>query len=139
MTEKNFSLDDADKLLQEGFAPWVQALGIKFESIAEGRALARIPVSRSLSRSGGIICGQAMMSAADTVIVFAISSALGEFKPMTTVSQSSSFLRPAAEKDLMVDARVIKLGRSIVYGEINLYTDSPEKPVAHMTSTYMLV
>lgn len=79
------------------------------------------------------------MSVADTAMVFAISSALDRFAPMTTVSQSSSFLRPAADKDLIAHASIKKLGRTIVYGEINVYTDSPDKSVAHITSTYMLL
>lgn len=139
MSEKTFSVADAETLLKEQFAPWVQQLDMKIEEVADGQVLVRVPMSETLSRSGGIICGQAMMAVADTAIVFAISSALGGFKPMTTVSQSSSFLRPAAEKDLMVRATVIKLGRTVVYGEINLYSDSPDKPVSHITSTYMLL
>ena len=139
MNEKVFSIEDAETLLREQFAPWVQELNMKFEELADGVVVVRIPMSDRLSRSGNIICGQAMMAVADTAMVFAISSALGEFKPMTTVSQSTSFLRPAAEKDLMARASLIKLGRSLVYGEVNLYSDSPEKPVAHVTITCMLL
>ena len=107
--------------------------------LADGQAILRVPVSTKLNREGGTICGQAIMSVADTAMVFAISSALDSFAPMTTVSQSSSFLRPAADKDLIAHASVKKLGRTIVYGEINVYTDSPDKSVAHITSTYMLL
>ena len=139
MTEKTFGIEEAETLLREQFAPWVQDLNMTFEEVADGAVLVRVPMSENLSRSGNIICGQAMMAVADTAMVFAISSALGEFKPMTTVSQSTSFLRPAAEKDLMARASLIKLGRSLVYGEVNLYSDKPEKSVAHVTSTYMLL
>ncbi len=139
MTEKVFGIEEAETLLREQFAPWVQDLHMKFEEVTDGGVLVRVPMSEKLSRSGNIICGQAMMAVADTAMVFAISSALGEFKPMTTVSQSTSFLRPAAEKDLVARASLIKLGRSLVYGEVNLYSDKPEKSVAHITSTYMLL
>lgn len=139
MTAKNFTVEVAESLLREKFAPWIQDLNIEFDMLADGQAILRVPVSMKLNREGGTICGQAIMSVADTAMVFAISSALDSFAPMTTVSQSSSFLRPAADKDLIAHASIIKLGRTIVYGEINVYADSPDKSVAHITSTYMLL
>ena len=139
MTAKKFTVEVAESLLREKFAPWIQDLNIEFDMLADGQAILRVPVSMKLNREGGTICGQAIMSVADTAMVFAISSALDSFAPMTTVSQSSSFLRPAADKDLIAHASIIKLGRTIVYGEINVYTDSPDKSVAHITSTYMLL
>jgi len=139
VTEKKFTVEVAESLLREKFAPWIQDLNIDFDMLADGQAILRVPVSMKLNREGGTICGQAIMSLADTAMVFAISSALDSFAPMTTVSQSSSFLRPAADKDLIAHASIIKLGRTIVYGEINVYTDSPDKSVAHITSTYMLL
>ena len=139
MTVKNFTVEVAKSLLRENFAPWIQDLNIGFDMLADGQAILRVPVSTKLNREGGTICGQAIMSVADTAMVFAISSALDRFAPMTTVSQSSSFLRPAADKDLIAHASIKKLGRTIVYGEINVYTDSPDKSVAHITSTYMLL
>lgn len=139
MTEQKFNVEAAEKLLGEMFAPWLHDLGINIDKVADGQAFLRVPVSARLNRGGGTICGQAIMAVADTAMVFAISSALDGFVPMTTVSQSSSFLRAAADKDLIAHASIIKLGRTIVYGEINIYTDSPDKPVAHITSTYMLL
>jgi uncharacterized protein (TIGR00369 family) len=139
MTEHKFTIEAAESLLKEMFAPWIQDLAISFDKLTEGQAILRVPVSSKLNRGGGTICGQAIMAVADTAMVFAISSARDGFVPMTTVSQSSSFLRPAADKDLIAHASIIKLGRTVVYGEINIYTDSPDKPVAHITSTYMLL
>lgn len=139
MTEQKFNIETAKQILKEMFAPWIHDLAISFDKVADGQAILRVPVSTSLNRQGGTICGQAIMAVADTAMVFAIASALDGFVPMTTVSQSSSFLRATADKDLIAHASIIKLGRTIVYGEINIYTDAPDKPVAHITSTYMLL
>ncbi len=135
----NFTLADARSLLEEGFAPWVQDLNITFDDIDDGVATLRVPPSPRLNRLGGMVCGQAIMSLADTAMVFAIASSLGKLVPMTTVSQTTAFLRAATDNDLVAVARVIKLGKQIVYGEVNLYTDDPDKPVAHVTSTNMLL
>ena len=134
-----FSLADARSLLKEGFAPWIQDLDISFDSINDGIATLRVPPSPKLNRLGGMVCGQVIMSLADTTMVFAIASSVGKLVPMTTVSQTSAFLRPATDDDLVAVARVIKRGRQIVYGEINLYTGDPDKPVAHVTNTNMLL
>ena len=79
------------------------------------------------------------MAAADTAMVFAVASLMDGFVPMTTVSQSSSFLRAATEADMMAHASIIKPGRTIVYGEVYLYTQSADKPIAHVTNTTMLL
>ncbi|NKB35938.1 MAG: thioesterase [Gammaproteobacteria bacterium] len=139
MSDKNFTIAEARLLLQEKFAPWVQDLDLRFESLEDGEVLMRVPASDRLNREGGTICGQAIMAAADTAMVFAVASLMDGFVPMTTVSQSSSFLRAATEADMMVHASIIKPGRTIVYGEVYLYTLGPDKPIAHVTNTTMLL
>ena len=139
MKTTGFDIIADQQLLKEGFAPWVQELDIHFDKVAEGQAILRVPAAEQLNRIGGTVCGQAIMALADTAMVFAVCSAVDAYVPMTTVSQSSSFLRPAADADLIAHAKIIKQGRSIVYGEVNLYTERPDKPIAHITSTYMLL
>ncbi len=130
-------LVDVDRMLKELFAPWVQALGLKVQTCADGEAVFVLPFSTSLCREGGSVCGQALMSAADTAMVFAISAQLGEFRPMTTVSLNSSFLRPVTG-DVLVRARVIKPGKSLMFGEVDI-TGADGKLCAHATTTYALV
>ena len=80
------------------------------------------------------------MALADTAMVIAVSSSASGFVPMTTVNQTTSFLRPAGvDADLTAWASLIKTGRTMIYGEVNLHTGQPEKPSAHVTSTYMLL
>ena len=134
-----FGIPEARKIFQRGFAPWIQDMDIEFEAVEDGTATLRIPANEKLNRIGDMICGQAIMALADTAMVFATASSLGKMVPMTTVSQTTAFLRPATDNDLIAVARVIKRGRQIVYGEINLYTGDPDKPVAHVTNTNMLL
>lgn len=134
-----FTIEQAQQILKSDFAPWIQEMQIHFDNLADGTAILRIPVSERLNRQGGTVCGQAIMALADTAMVFAVSSAVGDYVPMTTVSQATSFLRPAAEADLTARATIIKKGRAVVYGEVYLYTETADKPIAHVTSTYMLL
>ncbi len=130
---------EAKKILAERIAPWVLDLNISIDEVGGGAAVLSVPPSDRLNRGGGTVCGQAIMALADTAMVIAIASTTGGFVPMTTVGQTSSFLRPAAAADLIAHARLIKNGRTIIYGEVTLHTGQPEKPIAHVTSTYMLL
>ncbi|WP_367187664.1 PaaI family thioesterase, partial [Hydrogenophaga sp.] len=72
MTTNTVSVESLQALLAAWFAPWVQALGLRVESFVEGEVTLRLPQNDQLSRVGGMLCGQAMMSAADTAMVLAI-------------------------------------------------------------------
>ncbi|MFJ1753389.1 PaaI family thioesterase [Kitasatospora sp. NPDC088134] len=128
---------EADKILADHFAPWVQDLGLTVVETGERHAVLRLPWSDRLARDGGGLSGQAMMAAADTATVIAVSAALGGFAPMTTVQLSTTFQRPARDTDLLVTARLTKLGRRMAFAEIVLATpQAPDDPVAHATTVY---
>lgn len=132
-------LDEASGWLEALFAPWVQALNLKPLKVAGGEAELLLPFDPALCRVGGTVCGQALMAAADTAMVFAIASQLGEFRPMTTVGQNISFMRPVAAGDVRVVARVMKPGRSLFFGEVELIGVADGKLAAHATTTYAML
>lgn len=132
----------AEEILAANLAPWIQDMAITIDAVGPDGAVLRVPPAPRLNRIGGTICGQAIMALADTAMIFAIAGVLGEFRPITTINQTSSFLRPAADADLVARATIIKPGRTIMYGEVTLFAGDPgdpDKPVAHVTSTYMLL
>ena len=57
---------------------------------------------------------------------------------MATVGQTISFLRPVANEDLLVEARVLRLGRTLAFGEVALRAASSGALAAHATTTYAL-
>ena len=129
----------AQAILEDNFAAWVLDLGLSVESVSEGAAVLRMPWSERLVRVGGMICGQALMSAADTAMVIALSGSFGGFRPVTTVSQNVTFMRPIAEQDVLVEARVIRLGKTLAFGEITLRGAKDERTAAHATATYAIL
>ncbi|MCC2636261.1 MAG: phenylacetic acid degradation protein, partial [Ramlibacter sp.] len=102
--------------LPEYFAPWVQALGLRVEAFDAGGVTLRLPQSGQLSRVGGMLCGQAMMAAADTAMVLALINHFGGFKPCTTVQMNTSFLKPLSGQDALVEAKVVRAGKSLAFG-----------------------
>jgi uncharacterized protein (TIGR00369 family) len=132
-------IDDAQGWLGELFAPWVQQLGLRVEAIGGGEATLLLPFDERLTRVGGTICGQALMAAADTSMVLAIASQLGGFKPMTTVGLNATFMRPVSGGDVRIVARVLKPGRTLMFGEIEIAAAADGKLAAHATTTYAML
>ncbi|MED5621811.1 PaaI family thioesterase [Ideonella sp. BN130291] len=128
------------RAISEIFAPWVQRLNLRVLAAQPGEIELALPVGAEHVHAGGVMCGQTLMSAADTAMVLAIMTQLGEFKPMTTVQLQTSFLRPiAAGTDYAkVVARVLRRGRNLVFGEIEV-SDATGKLAAHATTTYALL
>jgi uncharacterized protein (TIGR00369 family) len=125
--------------LSEYFAPWVQALALQVEGFDADSVTARLPQSGELSRVGGMLCGQAMMAAADTAMVLALINHFGEFKPCTTVQMNTSFLKPLSGQDALVQARVLRAGKTLAFGEIDIRGANDGKSVCRATVTYALL
>ncbi|MCJ0765513.1 PaaI family thioesterase [Variovorax terrae] len=133
---------NTDKLqaaLSEYFAPWVQALALRVEPLGADGVTLRLPQSDQLSRVGGMLCGQAMMAAADTAMVLALIRHFGEFRPCTTVQLSSSFLKPLSNQDALVEARVLRAGKTLAFGEIDIRGAADGKSVSRASTTYALL
>jgi uncharacterized protein (TIGR00369 family) len=125
--------------LAEYFAPWVQALDLKVEAFDEQSVTLRLPQNAALSRAGGMLCGQGMMAAADTAMVLALIRHFGEFRPCTTVQMNSSFLKPLSMQDALIEARVIRAGKSLAFGEIDIRGADDGKSVSRASTTYALL
>ena len=125
--------------LAELFAPWVQALGLRVEAVdAEGVRL-RLPLTPALVRQGDVLCGQAMMAAADTAMVLALMRHFGQFRPCTTVQLNTSFLKPLSGQDALVETRVLRAGKSLAFGEIDLRGARDGQSVCRASTTYALL
>jgi len=126
------------ELLERVLAPWVRALTLTPVKADEESATLRLPFSGEWRHSGGIISGQVFMAAADTAMIVAITAALGGFRPMTTVSLNISFMRAVRKGDVLIEARVLRMGRNLVFGEVELFDESGNMAV-HATTTYALL
>ena len=134
------SVEALNALLEQVGAPWVRALGLEVVATGNERTTLRMPVGPALVHGGGVLCGQAILAAADTAMVLALSAALGAFRPMTTVQLQTSFLRPvpADAGELHVVCTVLRRGRSLAFGEVEICA-ADGRLAAHATTTYALL
>lgn len=137
MTAK-VSVDDMNRIMREE-VPLAGNLGIRFESISDGTATARLPFHVDLLRPGGTVTGPAMMAMADVVMYAVVLSRIGPVKLAVTTSLNANFLRRPKPGDLLAEGRLIKCGRRLAYGEVTLVSaESPDDPVCHVTCTYSI-
>ncbi len=130
---------DLQAALAEYFAPWVQALGLQV-TVAQGSTVSlRLPLTDQLTRVGQMLCGQAMLAAADTAMVLALMQHHGTFRPCTTVQLSGSFLKPLSGQDAILTATVLRAGKTMAFGEIDLSGAVDGKSVCRVTTTYVLL
>ena len=133
------TIQTLQQALTDHFAPWVQDLGLQVVSADTDGVCVLLPQSDQLFRVGGVLCGQAMMAAADTAMVLALIQHFGEFRPCTTVQLNSSFLKPLSGQDALVVARVLRAGKSLAFGEIDLRGAQEGKSVCRVSTTYALL
>ncbi|MGW1890051.1 PaaI family thioesterase [Streptomyces sp. NPDC002004] len=133
------SVAAADKILSDNFAPWVLELGLGVVEAGDRHAVLRLPWSDRLAREGGGLSGQALMAAADTATVIAVSSARGGFVPMTTVQQSTTFQRAVTGADVLVEARISRLGKRMAFVDITMTAEGEEEPAARASTVYALL
>ncbi|HEY9026437.1 MAG TPA: PaaI family thioesterase [Burkholderiaceae bacterium] len=134
------TIADLQALYAEVFADWVRELELEVRAADGDTVTLALPVRARHVHAGGVVCGQTLMAAADTALVLAISHKLGGFRPQTTVQLQTSFLRAVGKDvaEVAVEARILKAGRSLVFGEVTLRL--PDGQVAaHATGTSALM
>ena len=88
-------------------------------------------------RPGGTVSGPVMMAVADVALYVAILGEIGIVPLAVTTNLNINFLRkPAADRDIIGECTLIKVGRSLIVGDVNLYSEGDSRPVAHAVGTY---
>jgi uncharacterized protein (TIGR00369 family) len=112
--------------------------GLTIEEVEHGRARVRLAYSEKFIRPGGTISGPTMMMLADFALYLAVLSAIGPVALAVTINFNINFLRRPAQRDIIADARIQKLGKRLAVLEVNLFSEGSDEPIAHVTSTYSI-
>jgi acyl-coenzyme A thioesterase PaaI-like protein len=90
-------------------------------------------------RPGGTVSGPVLMMVADVALYVAIFGTVGIVPLAVTTGLTVNFLRkPAADARVIGECRLMKVGRTLVVGEVWLYSEGNPEPVAHAVGTYSL-
>lgn len=117
--------------------PASTADGLTCESVSVGEATVRWPLDESQLRPGGYISGPTQFRAADLAFWYAVFTEIGLEPMAVTTHLHITFLRPAVGGDLMARCRILRVGRTRIYGEVDLWVDGqPDQLVAHAVGGY---
>jgi uncharacterized protein (TIGR00369 family) len=147
--EPSFGLQAAGRLMIKIFPSWVQDLALLVESVEAVRppgaapdwqpgAVVRLPFHKRICSDGAAVCSQALMALADTAMVIACSAAWNGYRPMSTIDQTTHFLRPV-NYDIVADARVVRIGRNTSFGRVMLLAAHDKRPVGMVASAYSML
>lgn len=109
------------------------------EDLAPNYARIRLNVGEKHLRPGGTVSGPSMFALADCAVYMAVLAMIGPKALAVTTNASMDFMRkPAANTDLIAETRILKLGKRLAVGDVLIFSEGLDKPVAHSTMTYSI-
>src|SRR3954469_11934523 len=126
--------------LLEGEFPQVfqDGSGITIEDAWHGGCRVRRAFNDRFLRPRGTISGPTMMGLTDFAMYVAILASIGPVPLAVTTNLNINFLRRPTPRDLIAETRLIKLGKRLALGEVEIYCEGEDEMVAHATSTYSI-
>ncbi|MFN3764859.1 MAG: PaaI family thioesterase [Aliihoeflea sp.] len=131
-----FGTDEAEHLMRTMFAPWVGELNLKAVAFDEGGGTFLLPANPRIVHGGGVICGQATASAADTVAVMALAALNGRFRMCTTVDLTTHFVRPLKPGDVDIRVDIISNGKRMAYVRIEMRASGDNRIAVTATGAF---
>jgi uncharacterized protein (TIGR00369 family) len=138
LTAPKLSAAEVNLFLAEVFPQIAIGRAYKVEETRHLFARVRMCFGDHLLRPGGTISGPAMFSLADVAMYAAVLASIGPMAHAVTTNLTINFLRKPGQRDMIGEARILKLGKRLAVGEIALHSDGEAELAAHATSTYSL-
>ena len=139
MTVVNMSVAELEEFLRVEFPQSFGSGDTTIESADGTTCLLRQRYSERMLRPGGTVSGPTLMALADCAMYVVLLSAIGPIGLAVTTNLNINFLRKGqAGQDILAEARLLKLGKRLAVGEVNLLSGTSPDPIAHVTSTYSI-
>jgi len=126
------------KALMKESLPFAEMMGVEILELSEGKAVFKLPCRDDWLRPGGTISGPILMGLADLAIYAVLMTSLGRVELAVTTNLNINFLRRPAAVDVIAEARLLKLGKRLAVGEVELFSAGDPEMVAHVTATYSI-
>lgn len=130
------TIPELDAFLAEVFpqmAPRFEIVGLE-----PFRATVRMEAREADLRPGGTVSGPAMFGLADVAFYIVTLAMIGPEPLTVTTNCAIDFLRKPAPGALTAEARLLKLGRTMSVGDVLIFSEGVEGPVARAGLTYAI-
>ncbi|MBI3438775.1 MAG: PaaI family thioesterase [Proteobacteria bacterium] len=123
------------------FTPQAKALGVTVTKTAKGRAWGRVPYRAELvgDPDTGVIAGGVLTTFLDQLCGAAAILAMNQPTVVATIDLRIDYMRPAQPgRDVLAEAHCTKLGKNVAFVRATAYEDTPDNPIAHVTSAFAI-
>jgi uncharacterized protein (TIGR00369 family) len=110
----------------------------KIEDVGPGTARVRFSADERNTRPGGTVSGPVLMALADAAFYVALLGAIGPVPLAVTTNFTINFLRKALPGELVAEVRLMKVGKRLAVGEVELRHADADDLVAHVVATYSI-
>jgi uncharacterized protein (TIGR00369 family) len=139
MATAKMTVAELEKYLHVEFPQVFSDGDVTIESADGTSCLLRQRYSDRMLRPGGTVSGPTLMALADFAMYVVLLSAIGPVGLAVTTNLNINFLRKGQPgQDVLAAARLLKLGKRLAVGEVNLLSGASPDPIAHVTSTYSI-
>lgn len=128
---------DEIKDFMQKFFPQAR-LPVEFEELRDGFLRIRVSMSDRNLRPGGTVSGPTLMAIADSAMYYLVLGMIGPVALALTTNLNINFLRAPKLADVIAEAEMLKLGKRLAVGQVTLYSEGSDEPVAHATVTYSI-
>ena len=135
---RHFTLDELRDYLVQVFPEIWKRDYYAIDAVGPKTATMRLRHHPDHLRPGGTISGPAMFALCDVALYVAILHEIGRVKLAVTTNMSINFLRKPAPRDLIGEAKLIKLGKRLAVGEVGIHAEGETDLVAHAVGTYSI-
>jgi uncharacterized protein (TIGR00369 family) len=132
------TLEQIQAIIHAG-VPLAAAWRVEVLAAAAGAATVRLPADPLLLRPGNTVCGPALMGLADIAMWAALLSTTKGRDDSVTSSMHVHFLRPAGSGAVLAEARVIKRGKRMIFGDILLRAEGSDEIACHVTTSWAVI
>lgn len=139
MATAKMTVAELERFLRAEFPQAFSGDDISIETADGASCRLRQRYGEQMLRPGGTVSGPTLMALADFAMYVVLLSAIGPIGLAVTTNLNINFLRKGAPgQDVVAEARILKLGKRLAVGEVNLFSGASPDPIAHVTSTYSI-
>jgi len=128
--------DEIKRFMEKAFP--LARLPVEIEELRDGFLRIRVGVSDRSLRPGGTVSGPTLMTIADTAMYNLLLGMIGPVALALTSNLNINFLRAPKPADVIAEAEMLKLGKRLAVGQVTIYSEGSNDPVAHATVTYSI-
>lgn len=117
--------------------PFFRLMGIEVESFGEGRAMLSMNVRPDMQNGVGWLQGGLYGALCDEAMALALYTSLEESEQITTISESTSYLRGVRNGKVKARAEIVRKGRQVAFME-GCVTDSEDVLLSKTTASFTI-